>query len=52
MEGPFRQVLELRWRERCSYQEISARLQIPLATVGTRILRGRRRLRSALARAA
>jgi len=52
IEGPFRQVLELRWRERCSYQEISTRLQIPVATVGTRILRGRQRLRTALARAA
>jgi RNA polymerase sigma-70 factor (ECF subfamily) len=52
MEGPFRQVLELRWRDRCSYQEISTRLRIPLATVGTRLLRGHRRLRVALDRAA
>lgn len=29
----------------CSYQEIAARLNIPRATVGTRILRARRRIR-------
>ena len=31
--------------EGCSYQEIAARLAIPKATVGTRILRARRRLK-------
>jgi len=51
MEGPFRQILELRWRDRCSYREISTRLGIPIATVGTRILRGRRQLRTVLDRA-
>jgi len=38
--------------EGCSYQEISARLDIPKATVGTRILRARRRLKELLTRAA
>jgi RNA polymerase sigma-70 factor, ECF subfamily len=48
MKGPLREVLELRWRERCSYRQISARLQIPMATVATRLWRGRRHLRAAL----
>jgi len=36
--------------EGCSYQEIAARLSIPKTTVGTRILRARRRLRQLLQR--
>ena len=31
--------------EGCSYQEIASRLDIPKATVGTRILRARRRIK-------
>lgn len=40
-----RAVFELFAFERLSYQEIAERLGIPKATVGTRILRARRRLR-------
>lgn len=52
MAGPFREILELRWREHCTYKEISTRLGIPMATVGTRLMRGRRQLRTVLDRAA
>jgi len=38
--------------EGCSYQDIAARLGVPKATVGTRILRARRRLKELLTRAA
>jgi RNA polymerase sigma-70 factor (ECF subfamily) len=48
VQQPFREVLELRLRQRCSYREISQRLRIPVATVGTRIQRGRSHLRQAL----
>jgi RNA polymerase sigma-70 factor (ECF subfamily) len=38
--------------EGCSYQEIAARLNIPRATVGTRILRARRRIKQLFGRTA
>jgi RNA polymerase sigma-70 factor, ECF subfamily len=49
LESPFREIVELHCQGRCSYREISERLQIPLGTVGTRLLRARRKLRSLLA---
>ena len=45
----FRRVLVLHELEGCSYREISASLDIPLATVGTRLSRARLKLRSLLA---
>jgi hypothetical protein len=39
---------ELHCSSHCSYKEISQRLRIPLGTVGTRLLRARRKLRSLL----
>jgi RNA polymerase sigma-70 factor (ECF subfamily) len=36
----------LRWQELRSYQEISAQLDIPINTVGTRLLRARRAIRA------
>jgi RNA polymerase sigma-70 factor (ECF subfamily) len=47
-----RAAFELHTFEGCSYKEIAARLGIPANTVGTRILRARRRLRELFARAA
>jgi RNA polymerase sigma-70 factor (ECF subfamily) len=49
LETPFREIVELHCGRRCSYREISERLHIPLGTVGTRLLRARRKLRSLLA---
>lgn len=43
--GELRDAFSLFALEGCSYQEIAARLAIPKATVGTRILRARRRLK-------
>lgn len=48
LESPFREIVELHCENRCSYKEISERLHIPLGTVGTRLLRARRKLRSLL----
>jgi RNA polymerase sigma-70 factor (ECF subfamily) len=48
LESPFREIVELHCQGRCSYREISERLQIPLGTVGTRLLRARRKLKSLL----
>ncbi len=48
LEPPFRQVLELHFNEHRSYKEISGRLGIPAATVGTRLLRARCKLRNLL----
>jgi RNA polymerase sigma-70 factor (ECF subfamily) len=52
LESPFREIIELHCGRRCSYREISDQLQIPLGTVGTRLLRARRKLRSLLAETA
>ncbi len=52
LEAPFREIVELHCGRRCSYREISERLHIPVGTVGTRLLRARRKLRSLLAEAA
>jgi RNA polymerase sigma-70 factor (ECF subfamily) len=49
LDPPFRDVVDLHWTARCSYQEISERLGIPLGTVGTRLLRARQKLRTLLA---
>ena len=49
LESPFREIVELHCERHYSYREISERLQIPLGTVGTRLLRARRKLRSLLA---
>jgi RNA polymerase sigma-70 factor, ECF subfamily len=43
-----REVVALKEREGCSYVEISTRLGIPVATVGTRLTRARRKLRKLL----
>jgi RNA polymerase sigma-70 factor, ECF subfamily len=50
LESPFREIVELHCERRCSYREISERLHIPLGTVGTRLLRARRKLRALLER--
>lgn len=44
-----RQVFELRELEGKSYAEIASTLQIPLVTVGTRLLRARRHIKATLA---
>jgi RNA polymerase sigma-70 factor, ECF subfamily len=46
---PLRSVYELHALEGLSYSEISARLQVPANTVGTRLMRARQKLRQALA---
>jgi RNA polymerase sigma-70 factor (ECF subfamily) len=50
LESPFREIVQLHCQSHCSYKEISERLSIPLGTVGTRLLRARRKLRSLLER--
>jgi RNA polymerase sigma-70 factor (ECF subfamily) len=52
LEAPFREIVELHCESHCSYREISERLKIPLGTVGTRLLRARRKLRELLAETA
>jgi RNA polymerase sigma factor (sigma-70 family) len=44
-----RMIVTLRYNEQLSYEEIGRLLNVPPATVGTRLLRARRRLRAALA---
>jgi RNA polymerase sigma-70 factor (ECF subfamily) len=51
LESPFREIVELHCESHCSYKEISERLHIPLGTVGTRLLRARRKLRTLLTEA-
>ncbi len=48
LPDPFRVVCEMHWLARCSYKDISDTLRIPTATVGTRLLRARRKLRRVL----
>ncbi|MDZ4696592.1 MAG: RNA polymerase sigma factor [Deltaproteobacteria bacterium] len=48
LEQPFSDVLRLRHQEGRSYREISEMLAIPEATVGTRLLRARRKVRRIL----
>ena len=48
LDPEFREVYVLHAFERRSYKDIAARLGIPLATVGTRLLRARRKLRALL----
>jgi RNA polymerase sigma-70 factor (ECF subfamily) len=48
LESPFREIGTMHWVDRRSYREISERLSIPLGTVGTRLLRARRKLRGLL----
>jgi len=48
LEHPFREVYELRLLGNCSYDEIADRLTIPRSTVGTRLMRARRKLRETL----
>jgi len=48
LEQPFSDVLRLRHQEGRSYREISELLAIPEATVGTRLLRARRKVRQLL----
>ena len=43
-----REIVELAWLEQKDYREIAARLRIPEATVKTRIMRARARLRAGL----
>jgi len=45
LPAELRGAFELHTFDGCSYKEIASRLGIPAATVGTRILRARRRLR-------
>ncbi|HEY0706719.1 MAG TPA: RNA polymerase sigma factor [Polyangia bacterium] len=46
---PFREVLELHFLSNLSYQDIGRSLHIPTATVGTRLLRARNKLRDLVA---
>ena len=46
----FRLILTLRYNEELSYEAIGQLLRLPPATVGTSLLRARRRLRAALER--
>ena len=48
LEAPFRRVLELHLTEQRTYRDISSELGIPAATVGTRLMRGRQKLRALL----
>lgn len=48
LEPPFRQVLELHFLGERSYRDIGAQLGIPTGTVGTRILRARKKLQRML----
>jgi RNA polymerase sigma-70 factor (ECF subfamily) len=48
LESPFREVYQLRLLHQCSYDEIAARLLIPRSTVGTRLMRARKKLRETL----
>jgi RNA polymerase sigma-70 factor, ECF subfamily len=48
LEPPFRKVLELHFLDARSYRDIGAELGIPTGTVGTRILRARKKLRTLL----
>jgi RNA polymerase sigma-70 factor (ECF subfamily) len=52
LEGPFREVYELRLISNCSYDEIADKLTIPRSTVGTRLMRARHKLRQTLRAAA
>ena len=48
LEGPFREVYEMRLISNCSYDEIADKLTIPRSTVGTRLLRARQKLKNRL----
>ncbi|HEY8211856.1 MAG TPA: sigma-70 family RNA polymerase sigma factor [Myxococcaceae bacterium] len=50
LEPEFREVYELREFEGLSYKEIGKRLGVPVATVATRLFRGRFKLRQLLSR--
>jgi RNA polymerase sigma-70 factor (ECF subfamily) len=50
LESPFREVYQLRLVDNCSYEEIAERLLIPRSTVGTRLMRARKKLRQTLLR--
>ena len=50
LESPFREVYTLRLLDKCSYDEIAERLLIPRSTVGTRLMRARKKLRQTLLR--
>jgi len=52
LESPFREVYKLRLLDKCSYDEIALRLLIPRSTVGTRLMRARKKLRQTLLRRA
>jgi len=52
LQDEFRAVYQLHAAESLSYQEIAERLGIPASTVGTRLNRARRKLRSLLQQAA
>jgi RNA polymerase sigma-70 factor (ECF subfamily) len=52
LESPFREVYQMRLLDKCSYDEIAERLLIPRSTVGTRLMRARKKLRQTLMRRA
>ena len=52
IEPEFRRVYEMHVFDRCSYEQIAAVLRIERVTVGTRLTRARRRLRTVLHRRA
>lgn len=52
LESPFREVYKLRLLDKCSYDEIAERLLIPRSTVGTRLMRARKKLQQTLRRRA
>jgi len=45
LDPELRTIVELRYREDLSYQAIADRLQLPVGTVGTRLMRAHERLR-------
>jgi RNA polymerase sigma-70 factor, ECF subfamily len=48
LDEPFRRVYELHYLSRASYDQIAALLGIPRSTVGTRLIRARRKVRALL----
>ena len=50
LDSKYRVVLEMRYLQYMSYEEISEKLDVPISTVRTRLSRGKAKLRGALER--